>query len=311
MSAQDADISWQVLRRIVHDWMGTTAELAAVTPLYGGCINTTLALTTQDGARAVLKISPHRVDRSYLHEAYQLNLLRALGLPAPQVYSCKVGTLDDPHSYLLMEFLSGVDLAEARRRCAPEQFDHLQAHLADLLLRLHANTSSHYARLVEGQREEFTSWPEFYRRVYDPIWKEAEKQAILPVKMRKQIAKVHQKLDVLLAHDDCPRLVHWDIWSTNVLAYPDEHGKWWITGILDPNCKYAHAEAELAYMELFHTVTPAFLRAYQSAHRLAPEYQRVRRPVYQLYPLINHLHLFGAEYLKPLSAAVERVAQVA
>ena len=58
-----------------------------------------------------------------------------LPAPAPQVYSCKVGTLDEPFSYLMMEFLDGVDLAEARNRCGPEQYDHVQVHLADLLLR--------------------------------------------------------------------------------------------------------------------------------------------------------------------------------
>src|SRR4051812_1227802 len=107
---QNEDISWQVLRRIVHEWAGTSAELAEVKPLHGGCINTTLHLVCKDQSQAVLKISQHRVDRTYQAEAYQLNLLRELGLPVPQVYVCTVGTLDEPYSYLLMEFMPGVDL---------------------------------------------------------------------------------------------------------------------------------------------------------------------------------------------------------
>src|SRR3954447_20313333 len=133
MSVHGGEISWQMLRRIVHDWIGTATELAEVKPLAGGSINTTVAITTSNGERAVLKVSPHRVDRSYVHEAYQLNVMRGIGLPTPQVYSCSVGTLDEPFSYLLMEYLEGVDLAEARNRCAPEQYEHLQAHLADLM----------------------------------------------------------------------------------------------------------------------------------------------------------------------------------
>src|SRR5437016_5781812 len=123
MSVHGDEISWQMLRRIVHDWVGTAAELAEVKPLAGGSISTTVAITTNRGERAVLKVSQHRVDRSYVHEAYQLNVLRAVGLPTPQVYSCKVGTLDEPFSYLLMEFVDGADLAEARNRCTPEQYD--------------------------------------------------------------------------------------------------------------------------------------------------------------------------------------------
>src|SRR5260370_39213772 len=114
MSVHGSDISWDMLRRIVRDWVGTAAELTEVEPLAGGCINTTLALTTATGERAVLKVSPHRVDRTYIDEAYQLNVLRAIGLPVPEVFSCKGGTLEEPFSYLMLQFIQGVDLSEAR-----------------------------------------------------------------------------------------------------------------------------------------------------------------------------------------------------
>jgi fructosamine-3-kinase len=309
MSVHGDDISWQVLRRIVHDWIGTSAELAEVKPLDGGSINTTVSLTTNGGDRAVLKISPHRVDRSYVHEAYQLNVLRSIGLPTPQVYSCKVGTLDEPFSYLLMEFIEGIDLGEARAGCDPASYDHLQMHLADLVRMLHGQTHSHYARLIDGERQEFSDWPQFYRNIYDAIWHEAEKSAALSSKVRKQIGRIHERLDRFIAHADVPRLIHSDLWASNVLATQDGHGKWWVGAILDPNCKYAHAEAEVAYLELFKTVNPAFLRAYQSAHRLPPEYHELRKPVYQMYELLNHLQLFGAEYLKPLLGVMEKVGR--
>src|SRR5258705_12320924 len=128
MPLQDSDISWQMLRRIVHDWAGTSAELIEVKTLDGGCINTTVALTTKGGERAVLKISPHRVNRQYLTEAYQLNILRTIGLPAPQVYVSRVGDLDNPISYLLMEFVDGINLGQARRGSWEDQVNHMQMH---------------------------------------------------------------------------------------------------------------------------------------------------------------------------------------
>ena len=151
MSIGDIDISWQALRRIVQEWAGTSAELAEVKPLHGGCINTTLHLICKDGQQCVVKISPHRVDRNYQREAYQLNLLRELGVPVPQVYLCKVGTLDDPHSYLLMEFMPGVDLSAAKKQCSKDQFDNVQVHLAELLVGMHANTSHAYRRVCRAQ----------------------------------------------------------------------------------------------------------------------------------------------------------------
>lgn len=307
MPLQDSDISWQMLRRIVHDWVGTSAELAEVQRLDGGCVNTTVALKTKGGDRAVLKISPHRVNRHYLTEAFQLNVLRTIGIPAPQVFASKVGSLDDPISYLLLEFVDGIDMQHAREQATPEQFDHIQMHLADLMVAMHNNTHETYTRLLEGKREEFHSWPAFYRHVYDVHWHECEKDPQIPVKIRKVIAKVHARLEKLVCHDDCPRLLHWDVWSSNILCKPDEHGRWWVSALLDPNCKYGHAEAEIAYMDLFHTITPAFLRAYQQVHKLSPDYHRVRKHVYQLYELINHVTSFGHEYVRPLTAAVAQL----
>src|SRR5215204_450204 len=108
MAAMPVDISWQVLRQIVHAWAGASADLAEVKPLDGGSVSNTLAMTTTGGDRAVLKITPYRIDRSYADEAMQLNLLREAGIPVPRVYRWEIGTLDHPFSYLLMEFVDGV-----------------------------------------------------------------------------------------------------------------------------------------------------------------------------------------------------------
>ena len=311
MPAMPVDISWQVLRQIVRDWAGTSADLAEVKPLDGGSVSTTLALTTTTGEQAVLKITPHRVDRSYADEALQLNLLREVGVPAPRVYRWEIGTLDHPFSYLLMEFVEGSDLPTVRERCPVDAFDRVQAELAEIVLRLHANTSTHYMRLTHQEPRRFENWAACYREIYDGIWHDVEKltgPCALPTKVRKTVGKVHERLERLLAHGDKPRLVHWDIWGNNLLLRPGDDGAWHVAALLDPACKYAHCEAELAYMEQFNTVTPAFLRTYQRVDRLPSEYHRVRKPVYQLYEMLNHLRVFGHEYLKPTLAAVEKVA---
>jgi fructosamine-3-kinase len=306
MSSHDSDISWQLLRQIVQDWAGTSAELAEVKQLEGGVINTTLGLTLADGTRAVLKISPHRVNRDYQREAHQLDLLRSLGIPTPRVYRLITGSLDDPHSLILMEFVEGMNLSEAKKCCSPEAFDSLQHELADIVLKMHAQLSPFYCRVTGDEPQTFEKWTDFYRHIYDPIVRDIEKLTELPVKTRKQITKLHDRLDRLIVHDDVPRLVHWDIWGTNLMARCDDSGNWKISAVLDPNCKYAHAEAELAYMDLFHTSTPAFNRAYQRTHRLDEAYHRMRKPIYQLYPLMNHVQLFGHEYVKPLLGALEK-----
>jgi len=310
MPSQDGDISWQLLRRIVQDWAGTTAELAEVIPLDGGCISTTLKLELADHTRSVLKISPHRVDRSYEEECYQLDLLRELGLPTPRVYAQHTGTLENPFSYILLEYISGVDLGVAKRTCDTAQFDHLQEDLGQTIARLHGQTSAAYSRVTPHASERFESWTKFFREVFDPVWREAQQCGLLTAKQRKLVGKIHERLDRVLVHSDQPRLVHWDIWSSNVLAEPDASGEWHVSAILDPCCKFAHAEVELAYVDLFKTGTKAFFKAYQRTHPLQEAYHRIRKPIYQLYFLLNHLQLFGAEYLKRTVAAIDSVAAI-
>src|SRR5688572_17575230 len=125
MSSGALDISWQLLRDIVRDWAGGDAELDEVRPLHGGYVNTTVSLQCKDGARAVLKITPHRIDRAYEDEAAQLAMLRTAGVPVPDVHRCVTGTLDHPYSYLLMEFVEGVDLVEAKRCASADAYDAL------------------------------------------------------------------------------------------------------------------------------------------------------------------------------------------
>jgi fructosamine-3-kinase len=308
--SQDTDISWPVLRRIVQDWAGSSAELAEVQPLDGGSISTTLAIKLVDNSRAVLKISAHRVDRSYEREAHQLELLRAAGVPVPNVYAWSTGDLDHPFSYLLMEFIDGIDWARARRHASPQQFDELQTHLAEILRSLHATTGPKYCRCAPGSQDTFEKWPAFYHDVYEPIWRDVEKTPILGAKERKLVNRIRDRLDRLIIHDDCPRLTHWDLWSSNMLARCDEDGHWHVVALLDPHCKFAHCEAELAYLELFQTVGPVFMKAYTREKRLSDEYHRVRKPLYQLHSLLNHVHLFGEKYAKPLAGALKRVASL-
>ncbi len=305
------DISWQLLRRIVREWAGESAELNEVKPLHGGAIDTTLLLTTCGGDRAVIKLSPHRVNRHYPAESLQLELLRSIGVPTPAVYCVHLASLDDPDSYLLMEFVEGVTLAEAKQQCSTEQFDGLQCELADLVLLMHEQASEGYGRIASDPPSPmYQQWPAFYRDCYEPIWQEVWKDSHLPGKLRKQIAKIHGKLDHLLSHDDCPRLTHWDLWANNILCRCDADGRWKIAAIIDPECKWAHAEAEIAYLELFKTSTSAFNRRYQQCRKLGDDYHRIRRPIYQLYNLVNHLHLFGAEYLPRLQLAVDQASAV-
>ena len=88
-----------------------------------------------------------------------------------------------------------------------------------------------------------------------------------------------------------PSFLHGDLWS----------GNWGVleTGepvIFDPAVYYGDREADLAMMELFGGFPPEFYSAYNAVFPLDAGYE-VRRDLYNLYHVLNHLNLFGGGYL--------------
>ena len=65
--------------------------------------------------------------------------------------------------------------------------------------------------------------------------------------------------------------------------------------IFDPACYYGDREADLAMTELFGGFPAVFYDAYREAWPLDAGYA-VRRDLYNLYHVLNHLNLFGGGY---------------
>ena len=66
--------------------------------------------------------------------------------------------------------------------------------------------------------------------------------------------------------------------------------------IFDPAVYDGDRETDLAMTELFGGFSSDFYAAYRAAWPLDPGY-RVRRQLYKLYHVLNHLNLFGGGYL--------------
>ncbi len=304
------DVSWQVLRRILQQWAGSSAELQEVRTLGGGSIYNTLLLTARDGLTAVLKLSSHRVNREVEREAHQLKTLGALGLPVPKVHEYHLATLDCPHSWLLLEYIDAMDLHEVRDAITPQEYQVVQEELADFCVLLHNTTARYYQRDGDAETPRFRSWPRFFHHIYDSIWRDVRTAKILPLEAKRQMGRLHEQLDELLEHHDRPRLIHGDFWSANILVRQHNHGHWHVAALLDPNLKFAHAESELAYLELFHTITPEFLKRYHKTHDSDDSYFKYRKDLYHVYDLLDHVHLFGNEYVKPFVATLDKLHHV-
>lgn len=88
-----------------------------------------------------------------------------------------------------------------------------------------------------------------------------------------------------------PALLHGDLWGGNWGALVDGGPV-----VFDPAVYRGDREADLAMSELFGGFGPEFYAAYLAHAPLDPGY-RVRRDLYNLYHVLNHLNLFGGAYL--------------
>ena len=114
----------------------------------------------------------------------------------------------------------------------------------------------------------------------------------LPMTVMTRLQKFSEHLDTWLTEPDRPSLIHGDMWGGNVLA---DQGH--ISGFIDPAIYYADAEIELAFSTLFGTFSDTFFARYQEHRPLAPGFFEERRDIYNLYPLLVHVTLFGGSYV--------------
>jgi fructosamine-3-kinase len=96
-------------------------------------------------------------------------------------------------------------------------------------------------------------------------------------------------------------LLHGDLWSGNY-AYT-RAGE---PVIFDPAVYYGDREADLAMTELFGGFGREFYAAYREAWPLDEGYA-VRKTLYNLYHVLNHLNLFGGGYLSQAQGMIDRL----
>jgi fructosamine-3-kinase len=101
--------------------------------------------------------------------------------------------------------------------------------------------------------------------------------------------------------DEPPARLHGDLWGGNL--HVDEEGR---PCLIDPAVYGGHREMDLAMMRLFGGFSPRVFAAYHEAYPLAPGWED-RVPLYQLYPLMVHVNLFGRGYVGSVEGALRQV----
>ena len=273
-----------IIEAITSKSLGSESEVQSFSAVGGGCINQCFQVNTQ-GTAYFLKLNKV----TYLdmfHAEYQgLESLAKVGdLLVPKPIDC--GEVEQV-SYLLMEYI----------KPGSRQQDYWKK-LAEGLASLHGVTDSRFGwvrdnyigRLPQSNKRHLP-WVEFFidERLL-PQMDFAVGANLLPSDVRSDLESLCQTLDQLLVPEE-PAFLHGDLWSGNIIV--GANGE---PGIVDPAVYYGHREIELAFTTLFGGFDSQFYQAYQSVFPLEPGYQD-RFEIYNLYPLLVHLNLFGTSYL--------------
>ncbi|WP_395613029.1 fructosamine kinase family protein [Allosphingosinicella sp.] len=104
---------------------------------------------------------------------------------------------------------------------------------------------------------------------------------------RTRIEALVRRLGDLIPRAPPPALLHGDLWAGNILV---EGGR--LAAFIDPACYHGHAEVDLAMLCLFSAPPDEFWAAYGERDESWEE----RLPLYQLFPALVHLRLFGSTY---------------
>ncbi len=278
----------------MNSWLAIGEQISATTEspfsirethvVRGGCINETIWIT--DGQRRYFVklnvpdgITMFEAEAAGLMEIHQTQTIR---VPLPICYG-----YDDRSAWLVMEFLHlhsgyppnsselGIQLAAMHRVTAP-QFGWNRPNTIGQTPQINTFT---------------VNWTDFWRKYRLGYQLDLARKNGHHGKLQKLGEQLLVNLDQFLAViTPQPSLLHGDLWSGNHAF--DDRGK---PVLFDPAIYYGDRETDIAMTELFGGYSNDFYSAYQHEYPLDSGYN-VRKLIYNLYHILNHLNLFGSSY---------------
>ncbi len=272
-------------------------EVMASRPIAGGDINQAYEITLASGRRMFAKTNERSPRGMFAAEARGLGWLdEANVLRIPKVVA--VSQADDMQQFLVLELIApappardfderlGRGLAALHRTGAPGfGLDH----------------DNFIGRLPQANVAAAT-WLDFFRTCrLEAQLRQAIDGGRATARMRRGFDRLFAELEDLLGPPEPPARLHGDLWGGNLLC--DDRGA---PCLIDPAVYGGHREMDLAMMRLFGGFGAGVFSAYAEAWPLADGHHE-RVALYQLYPLMVHVNLFGGSYVGSVEASLDRL----
>ncbi len=281
---------YQFIETILFENLGYNPEVLDFQFFYGGNFNLAVKVKVKEGD-FFIKWNHGDHDGMFESEAKSLKVLgdtHVMSIPKVVNY----GKIVDKH-YLMMEFLT-----------AAFKQNNYWSDFGQKLAQLHLHTApqfgldyNNYIGALPQSNEWMDNGVSFW------IEKRLKVQAGLALYERRITQQLYDRILAFceqlptLIPNEKPALIHGDLWSGNVMT--DSSG---LVALVDPACYYGLREAELAFTTMFGGFDTNFYEAYHEIYPIENGFGD-RIPIYNLYPLMVHVNLFGGGYLD----AVEKI----
>ncbi len=261
--------------------------------LSGGCINDGYEFMTSTGSFFVKTNSASKYPGMFNAEARGLAVLTATkSLNIPEKIAN--GEFENT-SYLVIEFIYS----------APKKGNYWK-DFAVKLASLHQHTDdkfgldhNNYIGSLPQLNKKCADFPEFFiSRRLEPLVAKAVDTGYFDSLTAKKFDSLYGKLAQLIPEEK-PALLHGDLWSGNVIT--DELGN---VCLVDPAVYFGHREAELAFSTLFGAFPVEFYDVYNESFPLEKGWKQ-RIDLFNLYPLLVHMLLFGRTYYSPVKSILK------
>ena len=272
-----------------------SVPLVSLESIGGGDINQAFRAQSTDGEAYFVKTHPHPPPGFFSKEAQGLELLsQTQTVSIPAVVSV---IEEEDFSCLVLEW---IDAGPTSQQSA--------LSLGQALANLHRVSSDtfglkedNYLGTLPQPNLPTKDWVEFYRdRRLNPLLQRAHQRGMLPLNILRESDVVLTNLSSILGPMEKPSLLHGDLWGGNRMV--DQTGTSWL---IDPAVYFGNREIDVAMMRLFGGFTHEVFEAYHATYPLSPGWEE-RIDIYQLYPMLVHLNLFGTSYLGSIERILRR-----
>jgi protein-ribulosamine 3-kinase len=278
-------MNWQGIVEHIDAATGSAFKLVNVNSLAGGDISSAYCLRGKDESYFVKlnhtdKVAMFAAESAGLAELYAIGTVR---VPRPVVFGNT-----EKHAFLVLEYIEFGISSKASERLLGQQLAlmHQQPQPYFGWHRDNAIGSTHQPNTPKDD------WIAFWRirRLQHQLDLAAAKgyQGHLQTNGARLCDKLASFFE---GYSPQPTLLHGDLWGGNTAT--DRQGK---PVIFDPACYYGDKEADLAMTELFGGFSQDFYAAYREVSPVNQGYT-IRKKLYNLYHILNHLNLFGSGYL--------------